>query len=66
MVGQHEPHRSILQMGGDEVKRRIVGLLPCWYEHVFAPNEQEWRAAAEATRRSGGWRRGTRRSSSSS
>jgi DNA-binding transcriptional ArsR family regulator len=44
---KHELYRSILQMGGDEVKERIVGLLPRWYEHVFAPNEQEWRAAAE-------------------
>jgi DNA-binding transcriptional ArsR family regulator len=44
---KHELYRSILQMGGDEVKARIVALLPRWYEHVFAPHEQEWRAAAE-------------------
>ena len=30
-----------------EVKARIVNLLPRWYEHVFAPYEHEWRAAAE-------------------
>jgi DNA-binding transcriptional ArsR family regulator len=44
---KHELYRSILQMGGDEVKARIVALLPRWYEHVFAPHEPEWRAAAE-------------------
>ena len=44
---KHELYRSLLQMEGSEVKARIVGLLPRWYEHVFAANEPEWRAAAE-------------------
>ncbi len=42
-----ELYRSLLRMDGSEVKARIVDLLPRWYEHVFAPYEQEWRAAAE-------------------
>jgi DNA-binding transcriptional ArsR family regulator len=44
---KHELYRNILQMDGLEVKSRIVSLLPRWYEHVFAPHEQEWRQAAE-------------------
>jgi DNA-binding transcriptional ArsR family regulator len=44
---KHELYRDLLQMDGLEVKSRIVDLLPRWYEHVFAPHEQEWRAAAE-------------------
>jgi DNA-binding transcriptional ArsR family regulator len=44
---KHELYRGLLQMDGAEVKQRIVGLLPRWYEHVFAPCEQEWREAAE-------------------
>ena len=44
---KHELYRGILQMDGLEVKSRIVDLLPRWYEHVFAPHEQEWREAAE-------------------
>ncbi len=44
---KHELYRGLLQMDGLEVKSRIVDLLPRWYEHVFAPHEQEWRAAAE-------------------
>jgi DNA-binding transcriptional ArsR family regulator len=44
---KHELYRGILQMDGLEVKARIVDLLPRWYEHVFAPHEQEWREAAE-------------------
>jgi len=44
---KHELYRAILQMDGPEVKARIVGLLPRWYEHVFAPYEHEWREAAE-------------------
>jgi DNA-binding transcriptional ArsR family regulator len=44
---KHELYRDLLQMDGLEVKTRIVDLLPRWYEHVFAPCEQEWREAAE-------------------
>ncbi len=44
---KHELYRGLLQMDGLEVKARIVDLLPRWYEHVFAPHEPEWRAAAE-------------------
>jgi len=44
---KHELYRDLLRMEGLEVKARIVSLLPRWYEHVFAPYEQEWREAAE-------------------
>jgi DNA-binding transcriptional ArsR family regulator len=44
---KHDLYRGLLQMDGPEVKSRIVTLLPRWYEHVFAPHEQEWREAAE-------------------
>ena len=44
---KHELYRSILEMDSEEVKARLVGLLPRWYEQVFAPYEQEWREAAE-------------------
>ena len=44
---KHELYRAILQMDGLEVKARLVDLLPRWYEHVFAPHEQEWRVEAE-------------------
>ena len=44
---KHELYRGLLQMDGLEVKAKIVDLLPRWYEHVFAPHEPEWRAAAE-------------------
>ena len=44
---KHELYRAILEMEGDEVKTRLVNLLPRWYEGVFAPYEQEWREAAE-------------------
>ena len=32
---------------GEELKARLLELLPRWYEHVFVPHEQEWREAAE-------------------
>ena len=38
---------SLLELGADEVKARLLNLLPRWYEHVFEPNAQEWREAAE-------------------
>lgn len=44
---KHELYRELLQLDGEELKRRLLGLLPRWYEHVFAPHEQEWRQAAE-------------------
>ena len=44
---KHELYRAILELDGEEVKSRLVGLLPRWYEHVFAPHEHEWREAAE-------------------
>ena len=44
---KHQLYRDLLRMDGLEVKARIVSLLPSWYEHVFAPYEQEWREAAE-------------------
>ena len=31
----------------EELKARLLDLLPRWYEHVFAPTAQEWREAAE-------------------
>ena len=65
---KHELYRGLLQMDGLEVKAQIVDLLPRWYEHVFAPHEPEWRAAAErdAEAKFKRSRRATRRSSSSS
>ncbi len=39
--------QSLLELGADEVKARLLDLLPRWYEHVFEPNAQEWRDAAE-------------------
>jgi DNA-binding transcriptional ArsR family regulator len=44
---KHDMVRSLLAFGPDEVKAKLVELLPRWYEHVFAPHEQEWREAAE-------------------
>lgn len=44
---KHDLYQELLRMDGPELKARLVDLLPRWYEHVFAPYEQEWRAAAE-------------------
>jgi DNA-binding transcriptional ArsR family regulator len=44
---KHELYRSLLELEGDEVKERLLDLLPRWYELVFTPCEQEWREAAE-------------------
>jgi DNA-binding transcriptional ArsR family regulator len=44
---KHELYRAILELDGDEVKARLVSVLPRWYEHVFQPYEAEWREAAE-------------------
>jgi DNA-binding transcriptional ArsR family regulator len=39
--------RKLVDLGADEVKARLVGLLPRWYDEVFAPQAEEWRQAAE-------------------
>lgn len=44
---KHDLVGSLLDVDPEVVKARIVELLPRWYEHVFAPHESEWRAAAE-------------------
>ena len=44
---KHELYRDLLRMDGVEMKARILRLLPRWYDVVFAPYEQEWRAEAE-------------------
>jgi DNA-binding transcriptional ArsR family regulator len=44
---KHDMVRSLLDLGADEVKARIVDLLPRWYDQVFKPYEPEWREAAE-------------------
>jgi DNA-binding transcriptional ArsR family regulator len=44
---KHDMVRNLLDLDADVVKARIVDLLPRWHEHVFAPHEAEWRAAAE-------------------
>jgi DNA-binding transcriptional ArsR family regulator len=44
---KHERARTLLGLGGDELKARLLDLLPRWYEHVFEPNAEEWREAAE-------------------
>ena len=44
---KYESVRGLLELDHDEVKSRLLDLLPRWYEHVFLPHEQEWREAAE-------------------
>ena len=44
---KHETYGELLELGGEEVKARLLDLLPRWYEHVFLPSEPEWREAAE-------------------
>ena len=44
---KHESTRTLLELGADEVKARLLDLLPRWYDHVFLPHAQEWRDAAE-------------------
>ena len=44
---KHETYRNLLELDGEVVKTKLLDLLPRWYEHVFAPHEQEWRQAAE-------------------
>ncbi|MGZ8783005.1 MAG: ArsR/SmtB family transcription factor [Gaiellaceae bacterium] len=44
---KHDMARDLLELDADELKARVVGLLPRWYEHVFAPFADDWRQAAE-------------------
>jgi DNA-binding transcriptional ArsR family regulator len=44
---KHEMVRSAFERGPDEMKARLVDLLPRWYEQVFLPNAGDWRAEAE-------------------
>ena len=44
---KYESTRLLLGLGGDEVKARLLHILPRWYEHVFLPHAQDWRDAAE-------------------
>jgi DNA-binding transcriptional ArsR family regulator len=37
----------MLEADGEEIKARLLALLPRWYEGVFLPYEPEWREAAE-------------------
>jgi DNA-binding transcriptional ArsR family regulator len=44
---KHDLVRKLLELGADEVKARFLDLLPRWYEHVFLPQAEDWRQAAE-------------------
>src|SRR5829696_1294032 len=44
---KYEATRTLLELDAEEVKARLLDVLPRWYEHVFAPTAQEWREAAE-------------------
>src|SRR5918994_570963 len=44
---KYESTRMLLELGADDVKARLLDVLPRWYEHVFLPHAQEWREAAE-------------------
>ena len=44
---KHEMVRKLLHLGADDVKARIVDVLPRWYESVFTPHAGKWREAAE-------------------
>jgi DNA-binding transcriptional ArsR family regulator len=44
---KYEAVRNLLELGPDEVKDRLVALLPRWYEGVYRPHDAEWREAAE-------------------
>ena len=43
---KHESTRILLELGADEVKARLLDVLPRWYETVFLPHAQAWREAA--------------------
>jgi DNA-binding transcriptional ArsR family regulator len=42
-----ELYRGFFALGADELKARLLDLLPRWYEAVFLPQADEWRKAAE-------------------
>ena len=44
---KYEATRTLLELDAEELKARLLDLLPRWYEHVFEPTAQEWREAAE-------------------
>jgi DNA-binding transcriptional ArsR family regulator len=44
---KHEGARRVLELDGDELKSRLLHVLPRWHEVVFAPHVDEWRQAAE-------------------
>ena len=44
---KHDMVRGLFQLGADEVKARLVDMLPRWYEEVFLPHAGDWRAEAE-------------------
>jgi DNA-binding transcriptional ArsR family regulator len=44
---KHQAARRVLELDGDELKSRLLTVLPRWYEAVFAPHAEEWRVAAE-------------------
>jgi len=44
---KHDLYRRLLELGGDEVKARLLEILPRWRDLVFAPVEAEWRETAE-------------------
>jgi len=44
---KHALMKGLLELGADEVKARLLDVLPRWYVQVFLPHEPEWRAAAD-------------------
>ena len=44
---KHDVYTRLLDLGGDELKARLLAILPRWRELVFAPTEAEWRESAE-------------------
>ncbi len=44
---KHELVRTLLDLDADDLKARLVDLLPRWYDEVFSPHAQEWLAEAE-------------------
>jgi DNA-binding transcriptional ArsR family regulator len=44
---KYELYRTLLETDGDELKARLLDLLPRWHEAVFLPQADEWRRAAE-------------------
>jgi DNA-binding transcriptional ArsR family regulator len=44
---KHASTGALLELDAGELKARLLDVLPRWYEHVFRPNAEEWRQAAE-------------------